>query len=187
MTAPQTAESPAIELSYTTTAQDYLALLEHHLERSVFGKRFVYFAWIAIAGLAWASVALPYLKFGVIDAGFLLRASLAAVLTFGFPFLYRWYNQSVFGQLINDRSADGIAGPTSLIATPEFIEQRTQMTTTRGSWGKVVGITSTAGHDFISLAPLVTVMIPASAFDEAGTRLAFQLQVKRWRDEAQPS
>lgn len=176
-----------MELSYSTTAKDYLALLQHHLERSALGKHFVTFAWIAIAALAWLSVLLPYLKFGVIDLGFILRASLATALTFGFPFLYRWYNDSVFGQLINERSVQGIAGTTLLAANNEFIEQRTKTTTTRAAWSDVSAIVSTRDHDFISLAPLVTIMVPASAFTGPDARLAFRAQLNQWRAAAQPT
>ncbi|MBC7944218.1 MAG: hypothetical protein H7X91_02900 [Burkholderiales bacterium] len=175
-----------MELSYTTNASDYLALLQHHLERSVLGKRFVYFAWIAIASLAWMSVLLPYLKFGVIDLWVILRTALATGITFGFPFLYRWYNERVFGQLINERSVQGIAGPTLLVATSEVIEHRTKMTTTRASWQDVSGIVSTPQHDFISLAPLVTIMVPATAFPEREARVAFQAQLNKWRASAKP-
>ncbi len=173
-----------MELSYTTNAQDYMALVQHHLERSVLGKQFAYFAWIAIAALAWMSVLLPYLKFGVIDLGFILRASLATALTFGFPFLYRWYNETVFGQLINERSLEGIAGSTLLVADEEFIEQRTKTTTARASWVDVIAIVSTPQHDFVSLAPLVTIMVPASAFDRPEARLAFQAKLEQWRASA---
>lgn len=174
-----------MELCYTTNARDYMALIQHHLERSMLGKRFVYFSWIAIAALAWMSVLLPYLKFGVIDLGFISRASLAAALTVGFPFLYDWYNKSVFGQLINERSVEGIAGPTLLLANEEFIEQRTKTTTARASWVEVIAIVSTPQHDFVSLAPLVTIMVPASAFDRPEARLAFQAKLEQWRASAQ--
>lgn len=175
-----------MELSYTTDAKDYLALLQHHLDRSVLGKRFATFAWIAIAALAWMSVILPFIKFGVIDLWFVLRTLLAVALTFGFPFLYRWYNEGVFGQLINDRSVQGIAGLTVLVATAEFIEQRTKVTTARAAWRDVSTIVSTPKHDFISLAPLVTAMIPASAFADPEARRAFQAQLNQWRVSAQP-
>ncbi|MBC7782892.1 MAG: hypothetical protein H7144_03555 [Burkholderiales bacterium] len=173
-----------MEFSYTTSAKDYLALLQHHLERSVIGKHFVQFAWIAIASLAWLSVLLPFLKFGVIDLGFIIRAAFAAFITLGFPFLYRWYNDSVFGLIINERSVKGIAGLTSLTANAEFIEQKTAMTTARAAWCDVVGITSTKHHDFISLAPLVTIMVPASAFSNADARNAFRTQLEHWRTAA---
>lgn len=173
-----------MELSYTTDAKDYLALLRHHLDRSVLGKRFVTFAWIAIASLAWLSVVLPYLRFGAVDLWFVLRALLAAALTFGFPFLYRWYNDGVFGQLINERSVQGIAGPTMLIATSEYIEQRTKVTTARAALSDVLGIVSTPHHDFIALAPLVTAMVPASAFRDPDVRRAFQVQLSEWHAAA---
>jgi hypothetical protein len=174
-----------VELSFTTTASDYMALLEHHLQRSVLGKRFALFAWAAIAALAWMSVILPYLKFGLIDAGFILRAALATALTFGFPFFYRRYNAGVFGQLINEGTVKGLAGPTSMVATKEFIEQHTPTTTARAMWRDVSGIASTKDYDFIALAPLVTVMIPASAFPNAESRREVQEKLHRWRDAAQ--
>lgn len=174
-----------MELSYSTNARDYRALVQHHLERSVLGKQFVYFAWIAIAALAWMSVLLPYLKFGVIDLGFMLRASLATVLTLGFPFLHRWYNESVFSQLINERSVEGVAGATLLVANEDFIEQRTKTTTARAAWGDVIAIVSTPRHDFVALAPLVTIMVPASAFDGPEARRAFQAKLEHWRASAQ--
>lgn len=175
-----------MELRYNTAADDYLVLVRHYLERSVMGKRFVAFAWVAISSLAWLSVILPYLKLGVVDAGFVVRAAFATAIAVGFPFLYKWYNDSVFGQLINERSMQGVAGATTLVATAEFIEQRTATTSARAAWRDVLGIVSTKQHELVSLAPLVTILVSASAFASALERQQFQQQLRQWLEDARP-
>lgn len=163
-----------MELCYTTTAADYRALLEYQIEKSILGRRFSRFAWIAIASLAWLSVLLPYWKMGELGWGFACRAVLAVIITLGFPVFYRRYNDGVLAGIVNDASVRGLAGATVLQIANGYVEQRTRLTTTRMEWAEVLGLESRERHEFILMTPLLAIAVPASAFSSVAQRREFQ-------------
>lgn len=151
-------------INYVTTSKDYLSLLNEILSRSVLGKNFSKYAWVAISCLAWMSVILPYLKYQDFGIGFWLRASFALLITIGWPYFYEKYNNGVFSGIINDQTLKGFAGKVSITLSDDFIEAVTQTTTSKALWKDIHSVQIDDNHIFIFFTPLIATPIPLGAF-----------------------
>ena len=175
-----------MNVNYQTTDRDYLSLLNHVLDGSIFGRRFSRFAWLAISALAWLSVLLPYLKFREMGAGFWVRAALALIVTIGFPRFYSAYTTGCFAGIINTRTTARLAGPSVLTVEEDFAQVTTQTTTARALWRDIHEIVFTDTHLFLFFTPLVAAPIPRSAFaDDAEFRALHARLAALWASARQ--
>lgn len=175
-----------MDVPYQTTHRDYLALLNHVLDGSVFGRRFSRFAWLAIAALAWLSVLVPYLKFREMGPGFWIRTALALLVTFAFPRLYGAYTTGCFAGIINAGTTARLAGPSVLTVEDDFAQVATQTTTVRAPWLDIHKVVLTDTHLFLFFTPLVAAPIPRSAFADEAAFHALHAKLKALWTSAKP-
>jgi hypothetical protein len=164
-------------LRYETTAADQLAKLERFTAESIVARRFVWFAYVAISGLAWLSAVLFYVKQGDRSRGYLVYGAFAAVLTVSLPWLYGWYQGTFWRSVLTVESLRGVIGPTTLTVGEDFVEEAGPVTTARAEWRDVLRVDRGPARTFIFLAPLIAIAIPVSAFPNEAARLQFEQMI----------
>jgi len=164
-------------LQYETTPADHLAKLERLVSESIVGRRFTWFAYLAIVGLAWTSAVLFYFKQGDLNRGYMVSGAFAALLTISLPSLYRWYQASFWRSVLSDESLRGIVGPTTLAVTAQGIEESGPVTIVRAAWRDIRRIDHGSARTFIVIAPLIAIAIPARAFPDDASRAQFERQL----------
>jgi hypothetical protein len=155
-----------MNLIYTTTPKDYIALLNRILNHSVFGKNFSKYAWITISALAWMSVILPFVKFQEFGIGFWIRTFFSLFITMGWPYFYDKYTDGVFNGIINDKTLVRYAGKVSLTISEEFIEAITETTASNAKWADLHLVEINDTHIFIFFTPIIATPIPLTAFKD---------------------
>jgi len=161
-------------LKYDYTAVDHLAKLQRFIAASRVGRRFAWFAYTAIGGLAWLSAALFYVKQREHNRMYLASAAFAALLTAALPSLYRWYQDSFWHSVLTAETLRGVVGPTTLTLTDEGLKEAGPVLATRVAWSDVIGIERSRTRTFVVLAPLLAMVIPVAAFEDEAARARFE-------------
>lgn len=162
-----------LELRYNTTAGDYIALLGRYAAGSVVAERFTRMTFLVIPALAWVSTILFYIKQHTANYNYIFCGIFALLLTITLPKLYDTYQNAFWGSVITEDALRGLAGPTILTVTDEYIEETTSKTIHRAPWKEVERIEQTKEHILIFLAPLLAIAVPLRIFAEEEDRLRF--------------
>jgi hypothetical protein len=169
-----------MDLIYTTTSKDYLALLNRILNHSVFGKNFSKYTWIAISLLAWLSVILPFVKFQEFGIGFWTRIILALIITIGWPFFYDKYTDGVFSGILNDKTLARYAGKVSINISKEYIEAKTETTTSKTKWDNLHMVEINESYIFIFFTPIIVTPIPTTVFKNLVEQNEFIKEIEKY-------
>ncbi|MBC7898114.1 MAG: YcxB family protein [Cytophagaceae bacterium] len=137
----------------------------------------MWFAYVAIVVLAWSSAVLFYVKQGHQNRGYLVSGAFAALLTVLLPSLYRWYQGSFWRSVLSAETLRGIVGPTTLAFSTEGVQESGPVTTVRVAWRDIQRIERVGARTFIVIAPLIAIVIPASAFGDDASRVQFEQQL----------
>jgi hypothetical protein len=163
----------SIHLKYETSAADQFAKLERYAAGSPVARRFLWFAYFAIIGLAWLSAVLFYVKQGDRNLGYLAYGAVAAVLTVALPRLYGWYQGSFWRSVLTGDALVGLIGPTTLTVDEVGIEEVGPVMSVRRAWRDVLHVEQDADRTLIFMTPLIAVAVPHGAHPDGTAREAF--------------
>jgi len=171
--AIETDSSMAIKIEYDITLVDHVAKLERFVQGSSVGRNFTWFAYFAIAGLAWLSALLFYIKQGDQNYRYMVSGAFALVLTLTLPVLYRWYQKLFLASVFTPEAVRGIVGRKVLTIHDDFIEEVGDVFTVQAKWRDIKRIDHDSVRTWVICAPLLAFLIPNNAFQDSNSRDAF--------------
>ncbi len=160
-------------LEYEVTVDDHLAKLNRFVRESPVGRNFTWIGYFTIVALAWLSAILFYVKQGHHNFGYVFSGTFALILTLTLPRLYRWYQNSFWASVFTPKAVQGLVGRKVLAIHDDFIEEVGEKLTLRTNWCDVERIEHDPLRTWLILAPLIAIVIPDRAFEDAIARDSF--------------
>ena len=151
-----------MEVSYTTTLDDYVAYSLHTLKRSSSMK------WRI--GMCWALPPLACLIASVLLVGSdpivpVMVAAGGAAYAIIYPFAHRaWVGQAIRAYA-QDLGAQGVIGRITLILTNESMTERTETVQSVARWQDMKGMEVVGDCTYIYVTGLLTAIIPRHGFE----------------------
>lgn len=169
-----------VTLLYVTTRADQIAKLQLYAATSSAARWFPTFAYAAIVSLSWLSAGLFYVRQGDQNHLYVASGMLALFLTLALPWLYRRYQDSFFASVLTDDHLRGLVGPVELVIGDDYVEEISTFALLRAKWGDIVRMYEEKDRTMIVVAPLIAIVVPASAFasDEARREFGAMIQAR---------
>ena len=153
-----------MELRFTATAKDYIALFDRYAAGSAVAQRFVRMAFVMIPALAWLSAILFYVKQHTFNNHYIFYGIFALFLSVSLPTLYKAYQNAFWGSILTPQSLRGLVGSTLVQVNETHIRKETPHLTFHAAWSDVEAVEQTREGIFVFIAPLVAILIPRHTF-----------------------
>jgi hypothetical protein len=151
-----------VEVSYTTTLDDYVAFSLHTFKRSPSMKRRFVAAWVLVplaflllAAMVWGSDRFVAFSLAAGGVG-------AAILH---PFLYRKNLERAVRAYAQDLGARGVIGRITLVLTDESLTERTETTQSVARWQDMKGVEVVGDCTYIWVTGITAAIIPRHCFE----------------------
>lgn len=161
--APQS-NTASMEVSYSLTPDDLVALNLHLMRRSPSYRRRFVIGWVLVP----TAFVLAALAASVADAhpAYVVCPLLGAVLlTTLYPFLYRWNVRRQVRAYGREATARGALGRTTLVLTDDTLTVRTKAAETVARWEAMRGVTEDADYIYIHLSAVSVATVPRRDLD----------------------
>ena len=154
-----------MEVTYTTTVDDFVALQRHFLRKFRAARVVDLLVWLLVPAVAvLAAVVLLIEDFW--EAG--LYVALGGLL---FAVLYPLMGPSIFDRLIRlcarQMGTHGAIGRTTLVLTNESFVEITETTRTEVRWEDIHGVDEAGDYTFIFVTGLSAAIVPRNGFCDA--------------------
>ena len=151
-----------MEVSYTTTLDDYVAFSMHAVKRSPSMKwRFgLGWAFLTLGFLIWAALlATPY------PVAAISLAVAGVVCGVGYPFFFRVYVKRGVRAVAEDLGARGVIGRITLVLTDDTLTERTESVQSVARWKDMKGVEVVGDNTYIYVTGLLAAIIPRHGFE----------------------
>jgi hypothetical protein len=153
-----------MEVTYTTTLDDYIAWNMHMFKRSSSMRRRYLLGWATIP-IGCATMAIVLAELALLPAiAFGLIGVLHAVL---YPFLYRYQVESAIEAYANEHSSRGVIGRTTLILTEDTLTEQTASVRSVVRWQDMKGVEEVGDCTYIYITGLLAAIVPRRGFERA--------------------
>jgi hypothetical protein len=153
-----------LDVSYTTTVDDYVAFSLHMWRKSKVGRGAYLVGWLLppMLGLLGAAIAVAWNGPTVVVAACVGGAVLAAVM---YPRSYRRWSTRYVRAFAKKLGTQGVIGPTRLILSDESLVEITEKTRSEARWRDMEGIEEVGDYTFILVTGMSAAIIPRHAFE----------------------
>ena len=153
-----------MDVSYTTTMDDYLAFSLHMWQKSKVGRGGYLVGWLLspMLGLLGAAAVVAWNGPSVVAAGCVAGAVLAAVM---YPRYYRRWQTKYIRAYAKKLGTQGVIGPIRLILSDESLVEITEKTKSEARWRDMVGVEEVDDYTFILLTGMSAAIVPRHAFE----------------------
>jgi hypothetical protein len=152
-----------VEVSYTTTVDDYVTFSLHMWRKSkvLRGSYLVSWLWLPLLALFGAVVC------ALIDLGDVAVACVAGAVLYAaiYPAYYRSRLQNHVRLFAKELGLQGVIGPIHLILSDESLMEITERTRSEAKWRDMEGIEEMDGYTFIMVTGLTAAIVPRHAFE----------------------
>ncbi len=157
-----------MEVRYTTTIEDYVALCRFLQKRSTIVRAKEMIGWLLVPTLIaiGAIVILSADGFtadGTIYVG-VLAATLVAISLVLFPFVFGWVNFVWISRYVKELGMRGDIGPITLILTDAPLVEITETTRSEVKWKDIHSIHESGDYTFIMVTGMSAAILPRHGF-----------------------
>jgi hypothetical protein len=151
-----------VEVSYTTTLDDYVALSLHVMKRSPSMRSRFWLGWTLLT-LAFLIGAAFLVTINPVGAAVL--SVLAVAYAISYPFVHRAWVASAVRAYAEDLGTRGVIGRITLILTDETLTERTASVESVARWRDMVGVEVVGDCTYIYVTGLLAAIIPRHGFE----------------------
>jgi hypothetical protein len=153
-----------VEVSYTTTVDDYVAFALHLWRKSKVGRGSYLVNWLLLPVLGLLGPAAVVASNGL-SVGAAVCAGGALLYAAIFPACYRLLYANYIRAYAKKLGTRGVIGPIRLILSEESLVEITEKTRSETRWRDIEGIEEADGYTFILVTGMTAAILPRQGFE----------------------